>query len=238
MNNQQDHHTCQEEQEPVEAKTGAPVDSSRRKFAMSGVASAVLLSLPSRSVLASGGGCGGCQSPSGFQSGNLSQHGKPKYCSGRTPGYWGTHGGTPNRYKNYYPGDWKGTGFDPGKWVLCSSSIKTACCGSTSNTCGYWAGGTKFSDVFQCSGHGSIYSGKTLMQVIWGNGGADPYQLGAHIASALLNAAKGLTPPLSVQDVKDIFNEWNRTGGYVPSAGLKPWDAAQIVTYLKTTMPI
>ncbi len=29
-----------------------------------------------------------CKTPSGFLSGNLSQHGKAQYCSGVTPGYW------------------------------------------------------------------------------------------------------------------------------------------------------
>lgn len=63
----------------------APVNDSRRRFGRSGlVASGVLATLVSRPVL----GTQVCKSPSGFLSGNLSTHGKPPICMGRSPGYW------------------------------------------------------------------------------------------------------------------------------------------------------
>ena len=74
------------------------------------------------------------------------------------------------------------------------------------------------------------------MQVLWLGGRGDPYQLGAHIVAALLNAQKGWTPVLTVAQVKNIFNEWNDKGYFEPTAGIK-WYAADIVYYLKSTMP-
>lgn len=198
------------------------VNESRRRFAKSSLAvSGVLLTLASRPSLGSGGGFGGggmCKSPSGLMSGNLSVHGSPQRCRGRTPGYWGNHGGggpQPNAWPSpYLPGS-------------CQKK-----CTNSSN----WSNGTKFSSVFNCNGNGSRYKNYSLMQVIWLGGSGDPYQLGAHIVAALLNAQKGWTPVLTVAQVKNIFNEWNDKGYFEPTAGIK-WYAADIVYYLKSTMP-
>lgn len=58
---------------------------SRRRFGKSGLAaSGIILTLASRPAL----GCSICQSPSGFQSGNLSHHGQATVCQGRPPSYW------------------------------------------------------------------------------------------------------------------------------------------------------
>lgn len=192
------------------------VDESRRRFTKSGLAvSGVLLTLASRSAL---GGDFVCKSPSGFLSGNVSAHGKPQTCSGRTPGYWGR-----NR-----PAQWPSP-YLPGQ---CNSSSGNSCTNVSE-----WSGGTEFSSVFNCSGNGSIYKNYSMMQVIWLGGGGDPHQLGAHIVSALLNARMGWTPVLTETQVKNIFNEWNLKGYFEPTAGVK-WYAADIVYYLKTTMPL
>lgn len=62
--------------------------AGRRRFGKSGLAvSGVLATLASSPVL----GDVICKSPSGFYSGNLSTHGKPPVCSGRSPGYWKNH---------------------------------------------------------------------------------------------------------------------------------------------------
>jgi hypothetical protein len=67
---------------------GNRVNESRRRFGMAGLAaSGVLATLASRPVL----GAEVCKSPSGFLSGNLSTHGTPPVCAGRSPGYWKTH---------------------------------------------------------------------------------------------------------------------------------------------------
>jgi hypothetical protein len=59
--------------------------------------------------------------------------------------------------------------------------------------------------------------------------------LGRQITAALLNAAAGLTPVLSVTAVRDIWNEFVSKGYFEPTAGIQ-WDAAQIITYLNSTM--
>jgi hypothetical protein len=66
----------------------AQVNESRRRFGKSGLAaSGMFITLASRPVL----GAEVCKSPSGFLSGNLSTHGSPPICEGRSPGYWKTH---------------------------------------------------------------------------------------------------------------------------------------------------
>lgn len=86
--------------------TVAPVDKigeSRRRFTKSGLAvSGVLVTLASRPVL----GSEVCKSPSGFLSGNLSTHGTPPVCAGRSPGYWKNHSSWPinrnTRFSNVF----------------------------------------------------------------------------------------------------------------------------------------
>ena len=206
-----------------------PADESRRQFGKAGLAvgSAVILTLASRPVLAGYA----CKSPSGFQSGNVSQHGPGYTCSGRTPGYWQTH------YQYY---QW------PSPYECGSCKPGTPHQGNTCNSVDDWNNdGTKFKDVFSCNEYGRYAGYKdntnsyaySLMQVLWMTGYQDSAQLGAHIVAALLNAAMGWTDGvLSVQAVKDIWNEYDATGGYVPTAGATPWTAAEIVDYLESTM--
>jgi hypothetical protein len=60
----------------------------RRRFGRSGIAaSGIIATLSSQPVLGAV-----CKSPSGFLSGNLSNHHKPTVCAGRSPGYWKNHG--------------------------------------------------------------------------------------------------------------------------------------------------
>jgi len=207
------------------AATNAPRNQSRRQFALAG--SAVLLTVASRPVLATGQVC---NSPSGFISGNVSQHGTPNYCAGRTPGYWMT---------KMHWAEW------PSPYYTCGT-LKD---GTTCNKWDDWNNdGTTFKDQFSCSGlnwnnyanygteqHPKYYS---MMQVLWMTGSQDPAQLGAHIVAALLNAKKGWTTGvLTEQGVKDIWNEYNSKGYYEPTATVK-WYPADIVAYLQSTMPL
>lgn len=198
------------------------VDASRRRFSRSGLAvSGVLLTLASRAAL--GGGLV-CNSPSGFISGNLSQHGEPKSCGGRTPGYWGTN--TDNKHQ------WP----LPYKTGTCTNTQKSQDHQSWSTT-----GATMFKDSslgFNCTGNGAKYNNYSMMQVILLGGSADPYQLGAHCVSALLNARQGWTlGVLTETQVRDMFNEYASKGYFEPTSGVK-WYPADIVTYLKSTMPL
>ncbi|GAO36996.1 hypothetical protein SCT_2411 [Sulfuricella sp. T08] len=204
------------------------VDESRRRFGKSGLAaSGVILTLASQPVL----GNWACQSPSGFQSGNASPHGLPPQCMGRTPGYWQA----PNK-------NW------PSPYTTGTCTNKDF---PSSNNPLDWKGGTYFKDIFNCGGNGTRYRSAclpskngctqttplSLMQVLLLGGSLDPYQLGAHIVAALLNAQMGWTPVLTVPAVKNMFNEWAAKGYYEPNAGVK-WSAADIVTYLQTTMTL
>jgi hypothetical protein len=199
------------------------VDESRRRFTKSGVvASGVLLTLASRPSLGGGGGGGGgggwvCKSPSGFLSANLSQHGTPKTCGGRTPGYWCTHTTWPSPYK-------------------------VGTCTNTKFKQSYnsWSGGTMYKDSnlgFHCTGYGAGYLKYSMLQVGLLGGNGDPYQLGAHCVAALLNARMGWTPVLTEAQVRAMFNDYASYGYYEPTAGVK-WYPADIVTYLKSTMTL
>lgn len=185
------------------------VNESRRHFTKSSLlVPGVLLTLTSRSVM---GGDFMCKTPSGFLSGNVSTHGTPTTCSGLSPGYWGNH-----------PAQWP-VPYLPGK-------CKEDHCTKASD----WSGGTRFCNVFNCSGRGAIYAQYSMMQVIWLPGNLDPYQLGAHVVAAVLNSRMGLTPILTEAQVTNIFNEWNINGFFEPTAGVK-WYAPEIVTYLQST---
>jgi hypothetical protein len=192
--------------EPAES-----LDKSRRSFAKSGlVASGVLFTLSSRPVL----GASVCTSPSGFESGNLSFHGTPIMCAGLTPGYWINHTDWPSPY---------------------IADLITANYTDKKRTVATITPGTKFANVFNCSGNGKYLASFTMMQVIGLTGQGDPYQLGAHCVAALLNAASGFTPVLTEAQVKDIFNEFDSKGYFEPTVGIQ-WFPDDIVTYLKTTM--
>ena len=197
------------------------VNGSRRRFTQSGLAvSGVLFTLTSRSAL---GGTFVCKSPSGFQSGNISQHGIPLTCSGRTPGYWGTNTGDLHPWPSPYV---TGKCLDPTQPLQYQSWSNT---GTDS--------GTMFKNVFSCTGYGAGLAPHSLMQVILQNGKGDPYQLGAHIVSALLNAKMGWTPVLTEMQVINIFNEYDSKGYFEPTAGIK-WGPEAIVKYLQSTMTL
>jgi hypothetical protein len=178
-----------------------------------------IFTLASKPVLA-----GTCLSPSAACSGNLSTHGTPPACNGVTPGYWKTHTGTGQWPSPYLPG-----------------SCTTSSCNTNPKK---WSGGTAFHAVFS----GSIFkvggTSLSLEQVMVMNnssypGVKDPDNLGAHIVAALLNAKSGKTPPsiLSEAAVIGMWNEWVSKSYFEPHAGVH-WNSAQMVTYLKTTMPL
>ena len=195
-------------------EVASSADQSRRRFTQSGLAvSGVILTLASRPVLAEV-----CASPSGFQSLNatanpgVSHTGKHQaVCSGRAAGFWMDN-----------PGSW------PTPYV---SGTNQNGGGGGSNKRSASKAGTLFRDAFRTSS--SPYSKYTLLEVLQMQN--DPHQLGAHLVSALLNAAAGLTPVLSTEKVITICHEYDQKGYFEPSAGIK-WNPADIVLYLKSTM--
>ena len=62
--------------------------------------------------------------------------------------------------------------------------------------------------------------------------------VGPYVVAAMLNNKEGSVPQniLGLQTIKDIWAEFANTTFFTPGAGGK-WSAAEIVDYLKTTMP-
>jgi hypothetical protein len=204
-----------EQQVPAQSDSTAPSDASqphaappeagRRRLLQGGLAAGpVMLTLFSRPAL----GAFACQTPSGFVSGNVSQHGNVTFCSGRTPGYWKQCQSFAFWPAPYFPTTISGSG----------GHVATL---FHSATTGF--NGTQFGSM-------------TMLAVLGTGGNAGGYTaLGRQITAALLNAAAGLTPVLSVTAVRAIWNEFVSKGYFEPTAGIQ-WDAAQIITYLNSTM--
>ena len=187
------------------------------------MAAPVLLTLTSRPVFGGQwktvGGWGGnwkggkCFTPSGFVSMPTSQHGKPSYCSGRTPGYWKQSRHFSSWVPPYYPTTVSGPG-------------------------GHQA--TKFTDVFY--GASSPYPSATTFLQVLGMQGGPPNDVARHIVAAVLNCAAGWTPVLTVPVLRGIWSEYINTGGgtvgyFEPTAGVK-WYHDDIVNYLLSTQTL
>ena len=178
-------------------------EQRRRLLRVSIAAPPIMMTLISRPALGTGLGC---NTPSGFLSGNLSRPSTSQSCSGRTPGYWKNHTESGEWPAPYYPAAAPGTG-------------------------GHQA--TKFHDVFS----GSYCGTQTFLTVMQNSSGGGTDAVSNHCAAAVLNAAKGWTPVLTVGQVQNIWSEYISKGYFEPTAGIK-WYAAEVVAYLKTTMPL
>ena len=95
--------------------------------------------------------------------------------------------------------------------------------------------GTKFNDVFKTPTY-APYNWKTLEDVL-GFGSSPPNNVARACVAALLNAQDGLTPPLGVSAVKDIWSEYITKGYYSPQSGAH-WSPVEIIAYLATTTPV
>lgn len=200
----------------------------RRRLLRGGLAGGtVLLSLASKPVSATT-----CTPASSFASINLSRPDRAYNCSGRTPGYW-------KQDCKFW--DWPSPRYIP------TSTATTSCTGGNANYVPpLGATATKFDAVFGSAGG---YPGLTLVQVLslpGNDAGRDA--LARHIVAALLNAAKGITPPevLSEVTVKNIWASFVSRGYYEPVGGIK-WYAdysvpsspsGGLIAWLKTTMPL
>src|SRR5512135_285927 len=97
---------------------------------------------------------------------------------------------------------------------------------------------TKFTDVFSPSPYPPD---TTFLQVLELQGGP-PDDVARHVVAAVLNAAAGWTPVLTIPAIQGIWNEYMTTGGgtigyFEPTAGVK-WYHDDIVNYLLSTMPL
>jgi len=193
------------------------VDSSRRRFTKAGLAATgVILTLASRPVLANTD----CRSPSAWASANMSVHNKyNEMCFGNYPDYYANN-----------PQAWGGTQYLPGTYndnkEKSSSSKSTNSNGnpSSTNNVDNWVGGTLFQEAFPGSRQ---YPGKSMMQVLWMG-----RPLGEYLSAALLNAALGLTPPLTETRIVDMCLEYETKGYFEPTAGVH-WFEGDIIFYLE-----
>jgi hypothetical protein len=151
-----------------------------------------------------------CQTPSGFLSANASNVGTTAMCSGHTPAFWAN----PTNF-----GQWP-AGFNPTNPQV-----------------------TRFGPpqgVFSNAPNSAPFNGNpTLVQALAFSGNSTN-DVARYVSAAVLNAAKGLTPVLSVQQVKDIWAEYGLTGYgsagyYSPTAGAR-WFALEIIAYILTTI--
>ena len=213
--------------------------SERRRRILKGaaVAAPLMMTVASRPVL--GAQC----TPSAWVSGNLSDNGQDRSCGGRSPGYWKTN-----------PHRWQGTRFMPGtcggevsehhmrlrkhSWGKESGYDKTYSWQGTGTCKTYGSDGTPFHKFSQLGRRGVFpgryYRDRTLMQVLWLKGHEDPYQLGAHIVAALLNAASIPDYGMSVREVIHMYGQLARLGYFQPSAG-DPMSPQEVVLFIQNT---
>jgi len=214
---------------PTDIPQSDAVDPSRRKLTGAALGVSAVFTLASRPVLASV-----CQSPSGHQSGNVSQHGTSTTCSGKSPGYWKEH-----------PESWPSP-YVPG---TCTNPDTSNNGQGYKNQVENWSGGTLFHPFFSGSQFMADLDRETattntslsMMQVMIMSDGSNPWgltdtgNLGSHIVAALLNAKAGLTDDvLDETAVIGMWTEWAANGYYEPTAGVK-WYAADIVRYITST---
>jgi hypothetical protein len=91
---------------------------------------------------------------------------------------------------------------------------------------------TRFNDKFNPS-----LSGNPMLVDVLGFSGTPMNNVASLVSAALLNAAKGLSPVLSVAAVQGIWHEFGTTGfgTFSPSSGVT-WNVNEIIAYLSTTM--
>lgn len=114
-------------------------------------------------------------------------------------------------------------------------------------TPGYWKNHTawpiinrstvRFDSVFNCSfGSAASFVSVTMLDVLTPKK-YDKDGLGRHLVAAYLNIQAQWSPFQTVGMLQAMWNEIEGAGVYHPTAGVN-WSGADVVTYLKTTMPL
>lgn len=188
---------------PSSEQDSPTVDLSRRKLGM-GLGVSAIFTLASRPVLA-----GVCNSPSAAASGNLSHHGTPPSCTGRSPAQW-VASVTSNNPNNGFPGG--NTEFND-----------TFANGGGIN----WPNGA----------NGRLYAVMTTANN--NNADPRPNPISAEFAATLLNIRDGRIPATILSEVKlvHMWNDWRDTNAFEPKLGAS-WGDTQIVAYLRSLQGI
>jgi hypothetical protein len=207
---------------------------SRRRFTRVGVgASAVVMTLASRSVLANMA----CTAPSGFHSANLS-HGGPGdsaiRCDGLSYQEWMTaEDWNPPKDSMFK----QVLGVMPRHDLMAGTSVvaetfvrgKAQAAGQDKDN-----GSDKDKDKDKDKHKGSDdlkLKDATLHQALCGD--KTPLVV-KHLVAALLNVNSGRSTYPTADNIQDIFNEWNTHNCYEVTAGVK-WSTAEIIEYLSYT---
>ena len=217
---------------------------SRRQFATSGLAvSGIILTLASRPVL----GEAFCSTPSGFVSGNTSQHGE---CPVIPPGV--TLPPDPNEtfiaafpmsnpsntsYNSRRCVDIMANVWTEPQTTNVDSSVQVA--KSKLGAASYMMGtrSSSGSNYLTQKGKGSNNITSPTPTAVVAPPDLPPYQtqvLLQHLVKALYRARSGATPYLSQDTIRSMFYEWQSRGVFSPTASVD-WNAAQIIDYLKQT---
>ena len=179
----------------------------RRRLLQAGLGAAPLMTLLSRPALGSGNGFQ-CFSPSGFVSMPTSQHGTPKTCSGRTPGYW---------KQSQHFNDWK-----PPFYPTTTSKHKA----------------TLFKDWFTPTPYASTLTFLQALDLMGGPPDDVARHIVATALNIARGWVPVLTIAVIQGIWKQYMLTGGGTAGYFePTAGVK-WYHDDIVNYLLSTMPL
>ncbi|CAH1197981.1 conserved hypothetical protein [Candidatus Nitrotoga sp. BS] len=219
---------------------------SRRRFATSGLAvSGIILTLASRPVL----GQTFCMSPSGFISGNTSQHGA---CPVPPPPVLLPP--DPNeQFLTAFPLSRSDTSYNSRlltdmltvPWPTPQSAsaiapvqqqVQKDQLGAASYMLALNATPGSNSKLSKGKGTNTLTSPTVapLATVVVEPPPFQTQELLQHLVKALLRARNGATPYLTVSTIQSMFYEWQASGTFAPTAGVT-WNATQIIEYLRLT---
>lgn len=116
------------------------------------------------------------------------------------------------------------SGLPPSRW-----------CGRQDGPCPTTA---KFGSLFFCNSSNVKLRYTTLEALFSGKSGlsGEKITIATLVAAAYFNFKTGRSPFLSEEILRNIWNEYQRKGTYAPMAGVPPWNAMTIYTYLSGTM--
>lgn len=215
---------------------------SRRRFATSGLAvSGIILTLASRPVL----GDTFCLSPSGFASGNTSQHGAcpPAIRTVTLPA------DPDETLIGAFPLSLPNTSYNSRllsamlttPWpepqlasVNAPVQVQKGKLGAASYMLAFRASSGSNSQAQKGKGTNNITLPPSASVSAPPNPPLQTQELLKHLVKALLRARSGATPFLTVSTIQSMFYEWQASGTFAPTAGVT-WNASQIIEYLSLT---
>jgi hypothetical protein len=123
----------------------------------------------------------------------------------------------------------------PGAGTTCQG-VQPAGWAATTKT---WPGGftknTKYGEMYSCGG--TLSQTKLIDLLLKTNAVADLNEVAKYLIAAKLNVLALKTSFQNVSMLNTMWSEVRDHNCYVPMAGVKAWDCAKVVDYLKRTMP-